>query len=281
MGQTMADPAFLIVASGLGLSGIVSAAKFIAWFLEGNPKSIAQAGQWGAASLFALSFPLLLGLVVNQRWSEAIGLSALLLMAFALYGPRTLGQFVPRRRLAPDESWPSGRAADWKTADAGPSEAEMVQRSIAVLEDYLSRTTGALGQDGPDFRTNNSQMPNGRRQGDASGTRRELTSSLMSESEALEILGLRPDAEPAEINEAHRRLMQLIHPDRGGSQYFAVKANQAKDVLLNCIRQQLDSSVSAKPRKRRRRDRGQIYRSPDQRREGEHVEGEQETNREG
>jgi hypothetical protein len=253
----MADPAFLIAASGLGLSGIVSAAKFIAWFLKGDPKAIAQAGRWGAAGLLALSFPLLLGLVVNQRWFEAIGLSALLLMAFALYGPRILGQFAPRRRLAPDESWPSGRAADWKGAGAGPSEAEMVQRSIAVLEEYLSRMTGDLGQDAPDFRTNNSQIPNGRRQGDANGARRELTSPLMSESEALEVLGLRPDAEPAEINEAHRRLMQLIHPDRGGSPYLAVKVNQAKDVLLNRIRPQLDSSASAKPRKRRRRDRDQ------------------------
>jgi hypothetical protein len=255
MEQTMADPAFLIAASGLGLSGIVSAAKIITWFLEGDPKAIAQAARWGAAGLFALSFPLLLGLVVNQRWSEAIGLSALLLMAFALYGPRILGQFVPRRRLAPDESWPSGRAAGWKTADAGPSEAEMVQRSIAVLEEYLSRTTGALAQDAPDFRTNDSQIPNGRWQGDPSAARRELTSTLMSESEALEVLGLRPDADPAEINEAHRRLMQLIHPDRGGSQYFAVKVNQAKDVLLNRIRPESDSSAGARPRKHRRRDR--------------------------
>jgi hypothetical protein len=38
MGEAMADPAFLIAASGLGLSGIVSAAKLITWFLEGDPK---------------------------------------------------------------------------------------------------------------------------------------------------------------------------------------------------------------------------------------------------
>jgi hypothetical protein len=195
--------------------------------------------------------------VVNQRWSEAIGLSALLLMAFALYGPRILGQFLPRRRLAPDESWPSGRAAGWKTADSGSSEAETVQRSIAVLEEYLSRTTGAHWQGAPGFRANNSPIPNGRRQGDASGARPELTSPLMSESEALEVLGLRPDAEPAEVNEAHRRLMQLIHPDRGGSAYLAVKVNQARDVLLNRVRPQSDSSASARPRKHRRRDRDQ------------------------
>jgi hypothetical protein len=243
----MADPAFLIAASGLGLSGIVSAIRLVTWLLQGDPKAIAQAGRWGAAGLVALSFPLLLGLVVNQKWAEAIGLSAVMLMAFALYGPRILGQFLPRPRLAPDESWPSRQAAGSQTADAGPGEAEMVQRSIAVLEEYLSRTTAAAGQD----------ASGGRRLGGTNGSRRELTSPVMSESEALEILGLRPDAEPAEINEAHRRWMQLIHPDRGGSQYFAVKLNQARDVLLNRIRPQSDSSASAGPRKRRRRDRGQ------------------------
>src|SRR6516164_6378845 len=124
----MPDAAFLIAASGLGLSGLVSGAKLISWFLQGDPKAIAQAGRWGGAGLFALSFPLLLGLVVNQRWSEAVGLSALMLMAFALYGPRILDQFAPRRPLAPDESWPSRGAAGSETADADPSEAEMVQR---------------------------------------------------------------------------------------------------------------------------------------------------------
>jgi hypothetical protein len=241
----MPDAAFLIAASGLGLSGLVSVAKLISWFLQGDPKAIAQAGRWGGAGLFALSFPLLVGLVMNQRWSEAVGLSAVMLMAFALYGPRVLGQFLPRRRLAPDLSRPSGRPGDWEFVQTAPGEAELVQHSISVLEEYLSRKMGAYVQD----------APSGHRRDGPNGARRELTSPVMSEAEALEVLGLHSDAEAHEINEAHRRLMQIIHPDRGGSQYFAVKANQAKEILLSRVPSRSSSGGQPRPRKRRHNGR--------------------------
>jgi hypothetical protein len=56
--------------------------------------------------------------------------------------------------------------------------------------------------------------------------------SGMSRAQALEVLGLRDGALREEIVTAHRRLIQKLHPDRGGSSYLAAQLNEAKRVLL-------------------------------------------------
>ena len=134
----------------------------------------------------------------------------------------------------------------------------MVQRSIAVLEDYLRRTTGAGEQDASDLRARPSQITDGRSEVDTHGAHRGLPSPLMSEAEALEVLGLPPDAEATEINEAHRRLMQIVHPDRGGSRYFAVKVNQAKEILLE-LRAHTSPTTGAEQEEESPRDGGQPH----------------------
>jgi hypothetical protein len=55
----------------------------------------------------------------------------------------------------------------------------------------------------------------------------------MSRREALEALGLTDGAAREDIVAAHRRLIQRLHPDRGGSTYLAALLNQAKDVLID------------------------------------------------
>lgn len=57
-------------------------------------------------------------------------------------------------------------------------------------------------------------------------------SAQMNRAEALAVLGLDEEATEEDIVAAHRKLMQKLHPDRGGNDYLAAKVNQAKDLLL-------------------------------------------------
>ncbi|KAJ1393880.1 DnaJ domain containing protein [Sesbania bispinosa] len=54
----------------------------------------------------------------------------------------------------------------------------------------------------------------------------------MTRREAALILGIRENATPDKVKEAHRKVMVANHPDAGGSHYLASKINEAKDVML-------------------------------------------------
>jgi hypothetical protein len=96
-------------------------------------------------------------------------------------------------------------------------------RSAAVLTAYLDR---AHGEDWRDAAAAGAGAADGGRESGAVGH------SAMSKADALQVLGLEPGAAPDQIRAAHRRLMQKLHPDRGGSDYLAAQINAAKTLLL-------------------------------------------------
>ena len=52
-------------------------------------------------------------------------------------------------------------------------------------------------------------------------------------SRARTLLGVRPGGNRQEIIEAHRRLIAMVHPDRGGTNEQVHEANAARDLLLD------------------------------------------------
>ncbi|KAF9091753.1 DnaJ sub C member 15 [Mortierella sp. AM989] len=54
----------------------------------------------------------------------------------------------------------------------------------------------------------------------------------MDKREAALVLGLKESGlNSTKLKEAHRRIMLLNHPDRGGSPFLASKINEAKEIL--------------------------------------------------
>lgn len=90
--------------------------------------------------------------------------------------------------------------------------------SLSLLQAYLDRRMPGW-RDGMDADIGAGQVP-------------PRQSGAMTHQEAYQILGLQPGATAVEIRKAHRRLMQGVHPDVGGSSFLAARINEARAVLL-------------------------------------------------
>jgi len=99
----------------------------------------------------------------------------------------------------------------------------MLPRFFSLASRYMPFVFAALKKDRPHREQENNKEYS--RQGFKSGA--------MSVEEARGVLALKEKATREEIIQAHRKLMQKMHPDRGGSDYLAAKINQAKEVLLS------------------------------------------------
>ncbi|MEZ5567752.1 MAG: DnaJ domain-containing protein [Halioglobus sp.] len=117
-----------------------------------------------------------------------------------------------------------GAFKDWRLADMDRAQLESLlaycreqdSDSAQLLESYLQQRFPGEGS----FNTRS-----------GAGTE-DAAGAGMGRKEALAILGLQDGASDEEIVAAHRKLMQKLHPDRGGSDYLAAKVNRAKDILL-------------------------------------------------
>ncbi len=228
----------------LGLCLLVGFILLARWFVATEPKKIVALARWvlailglifggyllwgGRQALAVLALPLLLPVFMNwrairNRLKAAAGPSPgqasevetrFLRMTLdhdsgVMTGLVKEGRFGGRRLedLSLEELvalWAECRAED--------------AQSAAVLEAYLDRTQSEAWREAAE--------------GQGAGPRAPSGEGAMSREEACEILGLEPGASPDKIHDAHRRLMQKVHPDHGGSNYLAAKINQAKALLL-------------------------------------------------
>ncbi len=244
----------------LGIALLASLLFLGRWFVEAEPRKIAAVLKWGGLGAIVVVAVLLL-------FSGRIGLILLLVpLVFwlrrffdrfkAAQGP-SAGQSSEvrtrflRMRLDHDSGEMDGEVLDGRHSGqllsqlSLPELLDLLQdyqivdtQSASVLEAYLDRTQPDWRDAAPagghyDAGEGRAQGPGGQdRGGQGSRGRGPAGAGAMSREEALEILGLEEGADPEAIREAHRRLMQKLHPDHGGSNYLAAKLNQAKDLLL-------------------------------------------------
>ncbi|NIA72339.1 molecular chaperone DnaJ [Pelagibius litoralis] len=234
----------------LGIALLAAALLAARWFVDAEPKKVATALKIGGGVLLGL---VTLALVLAGR------ISLLMMLYAGLYFLRRTLRAGGRRAQAMNGPSP-GQSSEVRTRflqmvldhDSGEMDGEVLDgrfmgtwlsqlgpeellqllddyeredpQSASVLEAYLDRSQAEGWRE-------RAQGGAGAH-GGAGGGPESPREGPMSRDEALEILGLQDGATAVQIREAHRRLMQKIHPDHGGSNYLAAKLNEAKDLLL-------------------------------------------------
>lgn len=113
--------------------------------------------------------------------------------------------------------WFVGRKinGNWKIATNKPFPSKAAAMTAAKI--YLENTI----QDTP-------------RQAPKQSPQKQLpqASSNMSRGEALKVLGLPDAATEADIKNAFKKFLAVVHPDRGGSNFLMLQINLAREVLM-------------------------------------------------
>lgn len=231
----------------LGLLVLLLVIFGVRGFLNANPKTLARSMRKvaGIAALLIAGFFAMTGRFV---FAVPIGILALSLLGRNVGGPGGFGPFSGgANKSAGQRSRVRTQNVEMELDhDTGDMEGTVLQGKFATralsslneteLLEFLgecrsSDTQGAqlleayLDKRFPDW---HEHADGGRSSDSAAGQ----ADGPMSSEEAYEILGLQPGANKTDIRRAHRALMKKMHPDHGGSTYFAAKINQAKDYLL-------------------------------------------------
>lgn len=122
-----------------------------------------------------------------------------------------------------------GQFAGVSLSALGLPELLQLLQEVADDPDSVNLLTAYLNREYPDWQ----------RQGASESPATEN----LSETEALEILGLDQSASEKDIIAAHRKMIQKLHPDKGGSTYLARQINAAKDLLLRLRGKRQDGST--------------------------------------
>lgn len=228
------DYMFVISAIVLGLSVLAALAKFLDWFVHSDPKAMLRTGRWMLLLLLVAGIAFGIYAIATEQWSLAMLDGTVLLILVTIWRwrvivmPLRMAYLLYRSRRGP---------ADMEVRDFDPADPETVRRAAAILEAYVARSSAVTS---PMALSDKLALTDERR-GEA-----------MSNGEALEVLGLEPGADEAAIRAARKRLLGLVHPDRGGSAWLAAKVRQAGDTLLGPSRQWPQAAADERPPPRNR-----------------------------
>jgi hypothetical protein len=228
-----------LIGGVLLLLGLMLLARL---FISADPGTLARFVKWGAIALAAAA---VIALAVSGRLSMLLALAAALFpmlrrlhsLVGGLRGPSVGGTSeveTPYLRMSLDHDTGAatgtvlrGRFAGLRLDELSRADVLALLRECRVADAEAARLIEAwLDRTDPEWRDDARDQD-----ADAESSAPRGGGDVTVE-EAYAILGLRPGADAAAIKEAHHRLMKQLHPDRGGTDYFAAKLNRARDVLL-------------------------------------------------
>ena len=230
-----------LIGGVLVLLGLVLLVRL---FLSADPKQLARIVKWTG---IALAVAAIIAVAVSGRLAMLLAIAAGLLpilrrmhtMAGGMRGPAAGASSdvnTPFVRMTLDHDTGTmtgtvlqGRFAGMRLDELGRAELLALLRECRTADEEGARLVEAyLDRADPGWRDDLYGDPQGGRSRAPPRGGGDLTIE-----EAYAILGLHPGADAAAIKAAHHRLMKQLHPDHGGTDYFAAKLNRARDVLLN------------------------------------------------